>query len=213
MDWSKECVYGCFGWLNNFLVVVIFINWFVYIIVIWLVIFVIIFKLWVIKIMLFFVFFCKFFNKLRICVWMVMFKVVVGLFVIKIGGLYVIVMVIIICWCMLLDNLWGYCFLICFGLGIFIWFNSLMVCVCFCCVVILVWYVRFFLIWFLICMSGFSVDNGFWKIILILFFLILLYNVLLNVVKFKLLYKIFLVILVWLGLCKFIIVVVKVFFL
>lgn len=55
-----------------------------------------------------------------ICVCMVMFSVVVGLFVISSLGWYNKVIVIMICWCMLLENLCGYIFMCLCVFGIFI---------------------------------------------------------------------------------------------
>lgn len=88
-------------------------------------------------------------------------------------GLLVNVIVIIICWCMLLENWWGYCLRWFLGCGILICFIKDKVCwyvfLVFICM--LVWMVL--VNWCLMVNSGLSEVMGFWKIKLILLLCIL----------------------------------------
>lgn len=77
------------------------------IIVIWLLKYLIIDKLWVINKIVKFKVFCRFFSKLMIWVWIDMLSVLIGLFVINNLGLIFNVLVILICWCCLFENLCG----------------------------------------------------------------------------------------------------------
>lgn len=132
--------------------------------------FVIILRLWVISIIDILSCCWSFFKRFNIWVWMVMLSVVVGLFVIKSLGLYERVIVIIIFWCILFENLCGYCESFCLGFGILISFNILIVFFLVWVVEILLCIFIVFISWFLIVKIGFKEVIGFWNIILILFF-------------------------------------------
>lgn len=107
IEFNKFWVYLWVGCVNKDDVGVVFMIWFVYIMVMECVSCVIKVKLWFMNIIVKLSFLCNLLSNFIIFVWIVMFNVVVGLFVIKSFGLWVNVIVIIICWCCLLDNLCG----------------------------------------------------------------------------------------------------------
>lgn len=107
-------------------------------------------------------------SIVSICIDIVMLSVEVGLLVIKRCGLVDIIIVIIMCWFMLFDNLCGYVLVMCVGLWICMVVSVLMICLC------SVWLCRFGLcswnvlfICFVIVIIGFSEYFGFCRIMFI----------------------------------------------